>query len=472
MVAKQQKKAFARNTMYTRKHAHPFEYLSERTTFWVAVLSLFCFVTGNMLGTHGWTVFWASVLGNMDESVIAFDGFTAPLPGVPDYKKWSEVGGNPYEHTFRQLPADYLRPFPEYTGPESDSRIFLVDNLGTYKTGRGEGSHAGMDLAALMGTPVLSIGNGIVARVGNEPGGFGNFVVIKHPNVPDPDDESKTTTLYSAYAHLETVLVSESQVLRKGEQLGTAGKTGFAVGSHLHFSLEKADAPQHPYWNFTGAEARAAGLTTTQAVDAGLFRERGLQYTVHPLLYIQAHRIGRPTVAQASSSKSSVARALTAAERIAARKAERLARAPATSASQAVATVPASQSASASSAAPSVAVASQTIVAIATPPSTTVASIRISHDGAYTGERGDEETVTLVLLDAAGEVVTEPDFSRTVELRTAFGRATFQPASIAASDFHDGRIQVKMVPATDQKSAIVIQAQPFGSMSDPMKFKP
>ena len=36
----------------------------------------------------------------------------------------------------------------------------------------------------------------------------GNCVVIKHENVPHPDDHSKTTTLYSVYLHLDSRSVS------------------------------------------------------------------------------------------------------------------------------------------------------------------------------------------------------------------------------------------------------------------------
>jgi hypothetical protein len=45
-----------------------------------------------------------------------------------------------------------------------------------------------MDLVAAIGTPVHAVANGIVTVIDNDAGGYGNYIVIKHPNVPDPDN--------------------------------------------------------------------------------------------------------------------------------------------------------------------------------------------------------------------------------------------------------------------------------------------
>src|SRR5436190_13343463 len=113
MVAKKKKNTFIRQGMYRRKEPHPFAYLSERTTFWVAVLSLFAFVTGNMLGQHGWHVFWRSVIGGYDDSLLVYDRTVTPMKQVVDLEKWSRLySGDSRVHTFRQAPSDVLVDMP------------------------------------------------------------------------------------------------------------------------------------------------------------------------------------------------------------------------------------------------------------------------------------------------------------------------------------------------------------------------
>jgi murein DD-endopeptidase MepM/ murein hydrolase activator NlpD len=55
-------------------------------------------------------------------------------------------------------------------------------------------------------------------------GGYGNYVVIRHPNA--------ATT---AYAHLERIAVRMGQRVQQGQNIGTVGSTGTATGPNLHF---------------------------------------------------------------------------------------------------------------------------------------------------------------------------------------------------------------------------------------------
>src|SRR3989338_3953731 len=105
---------FAHSHLYRRREPHAFQFLSQRVTFWVAALSVIAFVTGNMMGQHGWHVFWKSVLGGYDDSLIVYTGTVSPVEYVPDYTKWSLYGGNAEEHTYRQVPKDVLIPLPSY----------------------------------------------------------------------------------------------------------------------------------------------------------------------------------------------------------------------------------------------------------------------------------------------------------------------------------------------------------------------
>ena len=86
-------------------------------------------------------------------------------------------------------------------------------------------AHLGVDYAAPTGTPVRSVGQGIVDVAGTQ-GGFGNVVMVKHAN-------GHTTV----YAHLSRINVKRGQSVMQGQTLGLVGATGWATGPHLHFEF-------------------------------------------------------------------------------------------------------------------------------------------------------------------------------------------------------------------------------------------
>jgi murein DD-endopeptidase MepM/ murein hydrolase activator NlpD len=86
-------------------------------------------------------------------------------------------------------------------------------------------AHLGVDYAAPTGTPVRSVGQGIVDVAGSQ-GGFGNVVMVKHA--------SGQTTVY---AHLSRINVKRGQSIMQGQTVGLVGATGWATGPHLHFEF-------------------------------------------------------------------------------------------------------------------------------------------------------------------------------------------------------------------------------------------
>lgn len=87
--------------------------------------------------------------------------------------------------------------------------------------------HMGVDLAAPTGTPIHAAAGGtvIIARMGYN-GGFGNYVVIQHPN--------GTKTLY---AHMSKLGTSTGEQVSQGETIGYVGSTGQSTGPHLHVEV-------------------------------------------------------------------------------------------------------------------------------------------------------------------------------------------------------------------------------------------
>jgi murein DD-endopeptidase MepM/ murein hydrolase activator NlpD len=107
--------------------------------------------------------------------------------------------------------------------------------------------HAGLDLAAPAGSPVLAAAAGRVEFAGNK-GGYGNLVVITHA------DGSQTY-----YGHLEEIAVKEGQMVATGQKVATVGSTGVSTGPHLHFETRNtAGQPVNPLPKLAGA-----GFNTT-----------------------------------------------------------------------------------------------------------------------------------------------------------------------------------------------------------------
>ncbi len=88
--------------------------------------------------------------------------------------------------------------------------------------------HHGVDYAAATGTPVHSIGDGVVIQKSYQPAGGGNYLKIKHNSV--------YTTSYMHLSKFAAGLKTGSHV-RQGEVIGFVGSTGLASGSHLDFRV-------------------------------------------------------------------------------------------------------------------------------------------------------------------------------------------------------------------------------------------
>lgn len=474
------KVGFRKSSLHKRKEKpkQAATYLKQKSSFFMAALSLAAFVTGNMAGQHGWYAFMKAVLGNVDDALITYTGTVAPIEFVPDYRAWSAYGGDGEQHTYRQVPKDVLVPLPIYNQADAKkgidpSGVYSVANMGSYDTGaEGTGSHPGVDIRVPVGTPVRAIANGIVTQVREDAGGFGLFVVIRHPHVPDPENPKRETVLHSSYAHLSAQLVDEGDIVEKGQQIGLSGQTGFATGPHLHFQVDRDDAPWHPYWPFTGAEARAAGLTTTQAINKAFHQERLKEHTVHPMLLVQSNRSPvKHNVASSDSPKTSAKRTR---DQIVAlrqdRRNQRLARANrdaahASAPTPAPAPVAVEPTVITPDAIPTGAVAvASPIVPVQSPGENPVASFDIQAPKQFIGR--EWMTVRVTLLDESGHKTSEEKLEKDIYLRTAYGEAEFKPSVLRKEDFVDGVATVEMLPRGSR--TVIILLQPYAFQSAPI----
>jgi murein DD-endopeptidase MepM/ murein hydrolase activator NlpD len=89
-------------------------------------------------------------------------------------------------------------------------------------------AHQGVDYGAPTGTPVWSVGDGVVSLAGWM-NGCGNTVAVRHAN-----------GLESIYCHLSRIDVRAGARVLQKQVVGRVGMTGLATGPHLHFAVKRA----------------------------------------------------------------------------------------------------------------------------------------------------------------------------------------------------------------------------------------
>lgn len=95
--------------------------------------------------------------------------------------------------------------------------------------------HTGVDYAAPTGTPVRTIGDGVVTFAGTQ-NGYGKVIYIQHSNKKDS----------TVYAHLSHIKVAQGDKVSQGDHIGDVGSTGVSTGPHLHFEFRVDNVPQDP----------------------------------------------------------------------------------------------------------------------------------------------------------------------------------------------------------------------------------
>ncbi len=98
-------------------------------------------------------------------------------------------------------------------------------------------SHPAIDYAAPPGTPIKTVGDGTITRIGYTKGN-GNFIEVRHSN--------GYTTLYLHMSKFHRGMKRGKRVAQ-GQTIGYVGSTGLATGPHLCFRMRKNGSPVNPY---------------------------------------------------------------------------------------------------------------------------------------------------------------------------------------------------------------------------------
>nr|WP_297349593.1 peptidoglycan DD-metalloendopeptidase family protein [uncultured Glaciecola sp.] len=98
-----------------------------------------------------------------------------------------------------------------------------------------DGTNRGVDIKGDLYSPIYAAANGKVVYAGNALKGYGNLIIIKHEN-----------NLLSAYAHNDTILVSEQRYVKQGQKIATMGRTG-SSDVMLHFEIRRKGKSLDPF---------------------------------------------------------------------------------------------------------------------------------------------------------------------------------------------------------------------------------
>jgi murein DD-endopeptidase MepM/ murein hydrolase activator NlpD len=136
-----------------------------------------------------------------------------------------DLEGNSLQRTFLKAPLRYSRISSGF----SNSRLHPVLKI--------RRPHHGVDYAAPTGTPVYTVGDGVVIQKGYQKSGGGNYIKIKHNG-----------TYTTVYMHLNGFAkgIKVGQHVKQGDLIGYVGSTGLATGPHLDFRFYRNGSAINP----------------------------------------------------------------------------------------------------------------------------------------------------------------------------------------------------------------------------------
>jgi murein DD-endopeptidase MepM/ murein hydrolase activator NlpD len=190
------------------------------------------------LTADGETITWSASVGR----VVAAEFINKGKTYSAVWFKEPQGKGGYYDFDGKSRSRSYLTSPLEFSRTTSGFAMRMHPILKQWRR------HNGVDYAAPRGTPVRSVGDGLVEFAGRQ-SGYGNVVQVKHRN-----DRA------TVYAHLSRIDVKVGQRVDQGDRIGAVGATGWATGPHLHFEFKVGGVHINPAVMVRDAEA--VSLTT------------------------------------------------------------------------------------------------------------------------------------------------------------------------------------------------------------------
>ena len=140
------------------------------------------------------------------------------------------------------IPAKTTASAPTSPTPATTAAAEVADEVlnfqwparGNVLAGFDESKNKGLDISGKVGDPVLAAADGRVVYAGAGLRGYGNLIILKHNN-----------TFLTAYAHNQTLLVKEDQVIKRGQKIAEMGNSD-ADQVKLHFEIRRQGKPVDP----------------------------------------------------------------------------------------------------------------------------------------------------------------------------------------------------------------------------------
>jgi len=167
-------------------------------------------------------------------AVQPMPGKFAPAPAAP--KEMAHVATETKEVEEATRSADATSGLPTFRWPV---RGRVIAGYGAKTSGK---QNDGINVAVPEGTPVKAADDGVVTYAGSELKGYGNLVLIKHPN-----------GYVTAYAHASELLVKRGDAIKRGQIIAKSGQTGEVQSPQLHFEIRKGSTPVDPTQFLNGA---------------------------------------------------------------------------------------------------------------------------------------------------------------------------------------------------------------------------
>lgn len=163
----------------------------------------------------------------------------APKPVVPSKVETRPLDSKPASAPVSgaasgTVPAANTLPPPPLTREGDDNVDWAWPASGPVIGQFDDSRNKGLAIGGKEGDPVLAAADGRVVYAGSGLRGYGNLVIVKHNG-----------TYLTAYAHNQTLLVKEDQVVRKGQKIAEMGSSD-ADRVKLHFEIRRQGKPVDP----------------------------------------------------------------------------------------------------------------------------------------------------------------------------------------------------------------------------------